>query len=446
MARPKPWQISRRTVLKGMGAAISLPFLEAMSARADDAVKPPVRMAFLYMPNGVLPSGWIPKGKGRDWKLSFALEPLAELKEDVNVFSHLNNVAGRGGDGHYARTTSWLTGTKAARTSGKGIRAGISVDQFAASKIGTTTPLPSMELGIDPVHNVVDMGYSTVYGCHVSWRTPTLPAAKEINPQQAFDRLFRSTQFGRSPGDVSVIDLVREDARKLHTALGGSDRQKLDEYIDSVRALEKRIELASNAEDRNWKPSVHSKDLKRPQMEYGDYTTHVRLMLDILVMALQTDSTRVASFMFANDVSGRNFSFVDGVKEGFHPVSHHENKDEKREQYTRINRYHIEQYAYLLSQMKSIREGDSTLLDNSMVMFGSSIFDGNLHMPTNVPTVLAGKGGGRIVTGRHIDPRPAQPLCDLFVSMLDVVGVPVDFFGDSKGRMDDVLFSEFDAA
>lgn len=442
MADRRQWPISRRTMLRGTGVALALPWLEAMTPRALAATaSPPVRLAILYMPNGAWMPAWIPKGKGRDFELPFALEPLADVKDDVLVFTNLGNTAGKGGDGHYARTTSWLTGTKAVRTSGKGIRAGVSVDQFAAERVGASTPLASMELGIDPVHNLVDMGYSTVYGCHVSWRTPTLPAAKEIDPQQAFDRLLRSTQFGSDPDDKSVLDLIGQDAAKLRGSLGGTDRQKLDEYLDSVRALEQRIQRASAAEDRNWKPVVAKDEFKRPQGEYGDYTTHVRLMLDIMLMAFQTDSTRVASFMFANDVSGRNFSFVDGVHDGFHPLSHHELDPAKQEQYKRINRYHIEQYAYLLSRMKEIQEGERTLLDNSMVMFGSSISDGNAHSPVNVPTVLAGRAGGKIAPGRHLDCKNDgfTPLCNLFVTMLGCMDIPVDRFGDSNGRLDAIL-------
>ncbi|MBL9124357.1 MAG: DUF1552 domain-containing protein [Planctomycetaceae bacterium] len=444
MGRSDRIPLARRTLLKGVGAALGLPWLEAMLPRAARAAvaKPPVRMAILYMPNGVLPAAWNVAGQGRDFQLSYILEPLAAVKDDLLVVSNLRNTAGLSGDGHYAKTTSWLTGAKAVRTSSKGIRAGVSVDQFAAQHVGQSTPLASMELGIDPVHNLVDMGYSTVYGCHVSWRTPTLPAAKEIDPQQAFDRLFRSTQFGRSPADESVLDLVRQDAGQLRKALGGSDRQKLDEYLDSVRALEKRIAAASRADDRNWKPAVAADQLQRPPAEYGDYTTHVRLMLDILLMALWTDTTRISSFMFANDVSGRSFSFVDGVSDGFHPLSHHENNADKQEQYKRINRYHVEQYAYLLGRMKQIREGDGTLLDNSMVMFGSSISDGDAHSPFHTPTVLAGQGGGRLVTGRHIRAEKQVPLTNLFVSMLSCLDIHVDKFGDSTGNFDDLVFTE----
>lgn len=445
MSLPNRWPMSRRTLLRGAGAAISLPILEAMlprSARAAAETKPPVRLAVLYMPNGVYLPAWYPAGRGKDYPLSPILEPLGDLKHDVNVFTNFRNSAGLLGDGHYAKTSSWLTGKTAVRTSGKGIRAGISIDQFVAEKNGRQTPLASIELGIDPVHNIVDMGYSTVYGCHVSWRTPTLPAAKEIDPQQAFDRLFRSSQFGRSPSDRSVIDIVHEDARRLRKDLGGSDRQKLDEYLDSVRELEKRIELATHAEDRNWQPRGSQAELVRPTGPYGDYTTHVRLMLDIILLGFRSDTTRVASFMFANDVSGRNFSFVDGVSDGFHPLSHHENNPTKQEQYKLINRYHIEQYAYLLRRMKEVQEGEGALLDHSMVLFGSSISDGNAHSPFETPTLLAGKGDGRIVTGRHIVTPVHTPLCNLYVSMLSAFGIQTDSFGDSAGSVDRLLFSD----
>lgn len=445
MSKRNRWPISRRTLLRGAGAAVGLPFLEAMlprTARGAENAKPPVRLAILYMPNGVFLPAWYPKGRGKGYQPSYILEPLGELTGDVNVFSNFRNSAGLLGDGHYAKTSSWLTGKTAVRTSGKGIRAGISVDQLVAEKLSKETPLASMELGIDPVHNLVDMGYSTVYGCHVSWRTPTLPAAKEIDPQQAFDRLFRSSQFGRTPSDRSVIDIVHEDAVGLRKDLGGADRQKLDEYVDSVRELEKRIELATHAEDRNWQPTGPQSAFVRPTGPYGDYTTHVRLMLDIILLAFRSDTTRVTTFMFANDVSGRNFSFVDGVSDGFHPLSHHENDPAKQEQYKRINRYHIEQYAYLLRKMKEIKEGDGTMLDHSMVMFGSSLSDGNAHSPFETPTLLAGRGDGRIVTGRHIVTPVHTPLCNLYVSMLSCLGMKTESFGDSSGSIDRLLFSD----
>lgn len=396
----------------------------------------PVRLAVLYMPNGVPPADWVPAQQGSDYSLPMILEPLADVRQDVLVLSNLRNTAGLMGDGHYAKTTSWLTGARAVRTGGKDIRAGVSFDQLAASKIGELTPLPSMELGIDPVHTVVDMGYSTVYGCHVSWRTPTQPAAKEINPRAAFDRLFRSAEFGRNPDDRSVLDLVLDDAKVLRKSVGGSDRQKLDEYLESVRAVETRMEQAANSTARSATSDATASFMPRPNDGGYDYQAHVRLMLDMMILAFWTDATRVCSFMFGNDVSGRDFSFLDGVKEGFHPVSHHESNPQKIEQYAKINRWHVAQVADMLKRMKNIQEGDRTLLDNSMLLFGSSISDGNLHSPMNVPTLLAGRGGNKIDAGRHIPCKNLTPLCNLFVTMLRIMNVPTDKFGDSNGDMD----------
>ncbi|MFO0944912.1 MAG: DUF1552 domain-containing protein [Planctomycetota bacterium] len=433
-------KITRRTLLRGVGAAVALPWLEVMAPRGRaEETTAPVRLACLYMPNGVHPAAWVPAQSGADYKLPMILEPLAEVRQDVLVLTNLRNSAGMMGDGHYAKTTSWLTGARAVRTGGKDIRAGISFDQLAASKLGAETPLPSLELGIDPVHTHVDMGYSTVYGCHVSWRTATQPAAKEINPRAAFDRLFRSAEFGRNPDDRSVLDLVLNDAKQLRQQVGKSDRQKLDEYLESVRAVEDRMNKSAQSTARKAMNEETAKFMPRPEDKGYDYQAHVRLMLDMMILAFWTDSARVCSFMFGNDVSGRDFSFLDGVKEGFHPVSHHEFKAEKQEQYAKINRWHVAQVADMLKRMKSIQEGDRNLLDNSMLLFGSSISDGNLHSPINVPTLLAGRGGNKIHSGRHIACGALTPLCNVFVTMLRLLNVPTDKFGDSNGNMDKEL-------
>lgn len=438
------WRISRRTALRGLGASVGLPLLDAMAPRSraaggDEAPSGPAgRLAVLYMPNGVLLPAWTPKGEGRDWELSPILEPLAKVKDQCLVISDLRNTAGLAGDGHYAKTASWLTGARAVRTGGKDIRAGISFDQLAAKAVGDQTALPSLELGIDPVHTVVDMGYSTVYGCHVSWPTPNLPAVKETQPRAAFDRLFRAADPRRLADSRSVLDLVGDEAKGLRRRIGGADRGKLDEYLDAVRAVEKRLErLDHRASNGRELGAV----MTRPERDPADFAEHVRLMLDILVLAFWTDSTRVVSFMFGNDVSGRDFSFLDGVREGFHPVSHHESNATKQEQYQKINRWHIAQVAYLLERLDSLREGERTLLGNSMVLFGSSISDGNAHSPFNVPTLLAGGGGagGRIASGRHLRAGALTPLSNLFVTLLDLMGAPVERFGDSTGRLDQIL-------
>jgi hypothetical protein len=469
--------VSRRTVLRGLGAAISLPLLESLAPRAFAAPRSaaapaparPVRMAVLYMPNGVNVGAWTPRGIGECFELSPTLSPLAPVKNDLLVFSELWNASAVGGDGHYVKTGGFLTGTTITKTTGKDIRSGaVSMDQLAAQRIGKLTPLPSLELGIDPVTNGIDtnVGYTRLYGSHISWATPTTPAGKEINPQLAFDRLFRSNP--RSEGDNrSVLDLVMEDANGLRAKVAGADQAKIDEYLESVRAVEKRIEFNSRqrAKEKKLTPeqllaiegmekriALYMSDPERAKRyaageggrgrrggggpESGPaFADHVRIMLDLMVLAFWSDTTRVATFMFGNAVSPRNFSFLDGVRGGHHEISHHKNEQANLEQYQRINRWHVEQYAYMLARMKQIKEGQGTLLDNAMVLLGSGMSDGNSHNPRNLPLVLAGKGGGTLATGRHLVYEKKTPLCNLYTAMLDSVGAPVERFGDSTGRL-----------
>lgn len=455
--------ITRRTALRGAGALVGLPLLEAMrlapAARAGDGEaddRPPVRMACLFWPNGCNPRTWTPEGTGTDFALSPILEPLARHKGDVLVLSRLSNRGTFTGDGHYVKDAAWLTGTTIRRTTGADLDAGgISMDQLAARRIGVLTPLPSLELGVEPVTTGVDtnVGYTRLYGSHISWSSPTTPVAREINPRLAFDRLFRS-EAGRRAGrddDRSVLDLVAEDARALRGRVGRDDRRKLDEYLDSVRAVETRI--AFEADDRRaryrddtqarqdvaalgGRVDTYSHDPGRLRERSMDHTVHVRLMLDILLLALQTDSTRIATFMFGNSVSNKGFSFLDGVSGGHHELSHHENDPEKMAQYQRITAWHVEQCAYLLDRMKAVREGEGTLLDHAMVLFGSALRDGNRHDPHDLPTVLAGRAGGTLAPGRHLAYGRDTPLCNLYVSMLGRVGAPVDRFADSTGPLE----------
>lgn len=442
-------RISRRTMLRGMGAAMALPALDIMMpVKAAAAAKAPVRMACIYFPNGVWQKSWIPEAAGTDFELPYALEPLAGFKQDINVFSGLDKAASRQGDGHYAKTANFLTGEPVAKTTGKDISAGgISMDQLAARELGHLTPLPSMELGIDPVISGIDsnVGFTRLYGSYISWRSATQPVAKEINPRFVYERLFgegagagRPNRDRRQQDYQSLLDLALEDAKLLRRKLGRDDQVKLDEYMASVRSVEERIEFAMKPDPREWKPEHPVQPPGAPQVP-ADFPEHVKLMLDLMVLAFQTDSTRILSFMFANDVSGRNFSFVDGVNAGHHEMSHHENKEDKIEQYKRINRWHTEQYAYLLEKLRATPEGEGNLLDNSMILFGSSISDGNRHDPNNLPIIVAGKAGGTFKTGQHIASEKNTPLCNLYQTMLGGMGVEVDSFGDSNGVMKDVL-------
>ena len=445
----RDWRISRRTFLRGAGTALSLPFLDAMAPRAAAAVaKPPVRMACLYFPNGVWPKSWIPEGVGRDFSLPYSLEPLADFRSDINILSGLDKAASRRGDGHYAKTANFLTGEPVAKTTGKDISAGgISMDQLAASRIGHLTPLPSLELAIDPVISGIDsnVGFTRLYGSYISWRSATLPVAREINPRFVYERLFGSAD-GASARDredfQSLLDMALEDATRLRGRLGRDDQVKLDEYMDSVRAVERRIEFGLKDDPREWRPELDPNVPPAPSAKIPrDFREHVKLMMDLMVLAFQTDSTRVLSFMFANDVSGRNFSFLDGVSGGHHDMSHHENKDEKIKQYQEITRWHASQLAYLLGRLRAIPEGEGTLLDNSMILFGSSISDGNRHDPNNLPIVLAGNAGGTLPTGLHIRSEKNTPLCNLYATMMNAMGVGVQEFGDSTGLIPELVIS-----
>ena len=453
--------ISRRTFLRGAGVALGLPVLEAMGpvtlrphalARAGEPgkpVRPPVRMACLYFPNGVWQKSWIPTGGDGELALTPSLEPLERVKEDVLVLSGLDKANSREGDGHYAKTANFLTGLPVRKTTGKEIDVGgISLDQLCAERLGRLTPLPSLELAVDPVISGIDsnVGYTRLYGSYISWRSPTVPVAREIHPRLAYERLFgvldarrraaAPASARRAEDERSLLDLVLEDADRLRGALGRDDRHKLDEYMESVRAVERRIEFFSRADEREWKAEAPPETL-RPDGAPGDHREHVRLMLDLIVLAFQTDSTRIATFMFANDVSPKDFSgLIPGVKGGHHEFSHHENKAEKYEPYAKINRWHVEQLAYMLEKMSAIREGEGTLLENSMVLFGSSMSDGNRHDPNNLPIILAGRGGGTIRSGRHIASPKNTPLCNLYASMLSRMGVAVEKFGDSTGPLD----------
>lgn len=441
---------------------LGLPLLDAMgavrpeasptavaSSRARGAVQAPVRMACLYFPNGVWERTWFPKEEGADYALPFALEPLAEHRQDLLVFSNFDKAHSHSGDGHYAKTANFLTGLPVRKTAGKDISVGgLSIDQLCAHQVGHLTPLPSLELGVDPVVTGIDsnVGYTRLYGCYISWRSPTTPLAREIDPRLAYERLFGVLRAAQAAGrekrrqedDRLLLDLVLSDAQRLRSRLGRDDQFKLDEYLDAVREVERRLDFFGKPDPREWHPEATAKSpVAAPAGAPGDYQEHVRLLLDLIALAFRTDSTRIASFMFANDVSGRNFGqIIPGTSGGHHEFSHHENKPEKYEPYSKINRWHAAQLGYLMAKLKSIQEGERTLLDNSMLLFGSSFSDGNRHDPNNLPIILAGRAGGTIRTGRHILCPPKTPLCNLYVSMLDRMGTPVEAFGDSRGRVD----------
>lgn len=439
-----PMVLSRRTMLRGAGAALGLPWLEAMmpraSAAATLAAKGPVRMAALYVPNGMREDLWTPEGTGRDFKLAPLMEALESFKDQLLIPTNLWNANSKGGDGHYVKISGWLTSTTITKTLGVDVSCnGVSMDQVAAQALGKHTPLASLELGVAPVTTGVDrnVGYTRVYGSHIAWAGPASPLAREIDPSLAFERLFRASgpQGSSVKPDVALLDRVMEDARQLRGRLGGADRHRLEEYLSVVRSLEDRLNRTTRPEAGNWKLRAPIDPKAKPSPEPKVFAVHVRLMMDIIALAFQTDTTRVATFLFGNEVTNQNFSFLDGVKGGHHDNSHHQKEAEKLANYATICKWYVQQYAYLLDKLRSMKEGDSNVLANSMVLFGAGIRDGDKHDPHNIPSVVAGSAGGRLATGQHIMMGPDSPQANLYVTMLNAFGVPTERFADSTGPL-----------
>jgi hypothetical protein len=441
-------KISRRTLLRGAGVSLGLPWLEAMmpySARAQSrAPRNPVRMAMLYMPNGVNTAHWYPEGEGRDFKLSATLEPLAGLNDQIMVLSNLWNAGAKGGDGHYCKESAILTCATIKKTPGVDLGNGTSMDQLAAQRLGEHTPLPSLELGIAPVAVGVDLavGYTRIYGSFISWSNASTPLAREVNPRGVYERLYRAgaAQSGdASKLDTLLLDRVLGDAKRLRAEVGAADGARLDEYLSVMRSIEQRVQRAAKGEKREWKARVQLNPEAAPPEQPGSHEEHCRLMLDMIATAFQSDTTRISTFMFGNAVSNVSFRFLDGVSLGHHDTSHHRKAEDKLRQYQIINRWHVAQYAYLLRKLQSMKEGDSTVLDNSMILFGSALSDGDSHNPHKLPLILGGRGGGRIAAGQHLKYTDDTPLANLYVSMLDAFGAPVERFADSTGPLPGVL-------
>ncbi len=396
------------------------------------------------MPNGVHEDHWTPKGEGTSFQLSKTLSPLKSLKDQVIVPTNLWNQASNVGDGHYVKTSGFLTCQTISKSLGYDINSnGVSMDQIAAKGIAGQTPLPSLELAISPVSIGVDtnVGYTRVYGSHIAWSRPTRPLAREINPKLVFERLFRAAypHASNHQHDSLLLDRVLSDARELKQKLGNADRSRVDDYLESVRALEMRVEQASQPGGKTWQPAVDMNPMTKPDGIPEEHAEHVRLMLDMIALAFQSDTTRVCTFMFGNAVSNTNFSFLDGVNGGHHSLSHHESKEENLAQYQLIGQWHVEQYAYLLKKLRSMPEGDSNVLDNSMILFGSGLRDGNKHSPRNLPLVLAGKAGGALQSGQHITYDRNTPLSNLYRAMLTAFETPMPTFADSEEELPGIL-------
>ncbi len=437
--------LSRRQVLRGLGSMISLPFLESFGARAFAATKPvtkPVRAAWMYIPNGVNVEQWMPTGDGVGYQLSPSLQQIAQHRNDFMVVSGLMQdfarSHGNGGGDHARATATFLTGCMPKKTAGADIHVGISVDQIAAQKIGHLTRLPSLELSTDGQRSSgkCDSGYSCAYQFNLAWKNETMPMAPEMDPRLVFERMFGlGATAGKGPEAArakrmqkSILDSVLDEAKTLQAKVDTSDRRKLDEYFSSVRDIEQRIEHAE-------KFSAQLPDVKIPEGIPDSYEEHIRTMFDLMVLAFQTDTTRLSTFMLAHDGSNRSFPEI-GVPDAHHALSHHQSDPQKLAKIAKIDQFYLRQFGYFLDKMKAVKEGDSTLLDNSMIVFGGGIGDGNRHNHDNLPILLAGRAGGTLSPGKRMVLPGETPMTNLYLSMLDRMGVPAEKVGDSTGKLE----------
>ncbi len=430
---------------------MSLPFLESLApvhglaegtgANSLTSGVIPRRTAFIYVPNGANMADWTPKTEGTGYELPPSLTPLQDFKSEFNILTGLTHDAGRAksdGAGDHARASAtWLTSSRIRKTNGVDIKAGISADQVVANRLGQLTRFASLELGCDrsQLSGNCDSGYSCAYSYNIAWKTESTPMPPEVDPRLAFERLFTSgdpsesvkARARRERYQKSVLDFVLEDARQLQQQLGRTDQRKLDEYLTAVRDLERRIETAHHA-------NLQLPATDKPTGIPNKFAEHARLMFDIMVLAFQTDTTRVATFVVRHDGSNEPYPEV-GVKQGHHDLSHHGKDPEKLQNLSKINRFHAEQFAYFLRKLKETKEGSGSLMDNSMIVYGSGLADPDHHDHGNLPILLAGRGGGTITPGRHIRFEKDTPMANLFLSMMDRVGVEAPRFGDSTGKL-----------
>lgn len=448
--------MQRRHFLKTAGLSLALPMFESLSpavASAAEAASPlltdtgmPLRLAFLYVPNGVNVKHWTPEGDGADWKPGRTLEYVASHRSDFSIVGGLEHQAGykfRDGAGDHARAmANFLTGARAKKTAGADIEVGVSVDQIAAQAMDGVTRLSSLELSCDGVRKSgsCDSGYSCAYQFNMAWRTSTQPVAPESNPRLAFERLFgngspgeRQRNFAaRQEGQKSMLDFLSAEAKTLQKSLGANDRLKLDEYLTGVREIEQQIQMAEHF-GLPADPKVET-----PAGIPGDYAEHIQLMFDVMTLAFETDSTRICTFMLAHDGSNRSFQDV-GVSDGHHDLSHHQDNEERLEKIARIDSFYIQQFAKFLDKMKAKKDADGkTLLENSMVVYGSGLSDGNRHSHRDLPVILAGKGGGKLNPGRYLKSESDRPMSNLYLTMLQRAGIGTESFSDSTGLIADV--------
>jgi len=439
--------LSRRTALRGLGVSVLLPLLDSMvpaqTPTARTAAKPRLRMGLCFMPHGGVMANWTPVKRGANFKLSRTLTPLAPYQDQVVVISNLAHQmaapAGPGDNGgdHTRSPTVYLSGVHPKRTDGADIQAGVTIDQIAAMKIGQETPLPSLELATEDFSGLVgscDVGFSCAYMNTISWRTPTTPLPMEINPRVVFDRLFGDgatveERLERIEQQRSILDAVSGQMRRLERTLGTNDRTRVAEYLDTVREIERRIQLSEkqNADSTQVVP-------QSPSGIPDDHEAHSKLMFDLMAIAFQADITRISTFMMAREVSYRTFPKL-GLSEGFHPSSHHQNNPERLENLTKINTYHVSLVAHMLDRLKSTPDGDGTLLDHSLILYGSGMSNSNVHNHSPLPVFIAGGAAGQLQGGRHLLYPDNTPMANLLLSILHKAGIPQESVGDSTGPL-----------
>jgi hypothetical protein len=435
--------ISRRTVLKGMGVAVSLPFLDAMvpAFARGAAANAPVRLAWFYVPNGIDMRHWTPGAEGALDALPGVLGPLQPLNKDFLVLSNLTTNWGRplqDGPGDHGRALgSYMTGVQVFKTAGADLKLGISADQIAANANGHLTRLPSLEVGLEEARQAgnCDSGYSCAYVYNLAWKTETQPLPPISDPKQLFERLFGSdaieapeARARRLSMRQSILDAVLGSTQQLESTLGGSDRRKMDEYLTSVREIELQVQRAETD------GAMIDPGMEKPFGVPAEFPDYFRLMTDMLIVAFKADLTRISTFVVGREGSVRAYPEI-GVTDGHHPLTHHQGNQEMLAKVRQINELHTKLFAEFLTKMKNTPEGDSNLLDQSMIVYGSGLSDGNAHTHDQLPTLLAGRGGGFVSPGRHIVYQRETPVCNLFATMIERVGVRAEHVGDSTGRL-----------